>query len=506
MAIPVITLVNQTASPISLTQLGVVVPASGNINVTGSASALVTVTDVMNDVQLQSEIGAGNITVEIDGTPLTSGQTQAVLTAINPLAVKHNLSATVDPTVTDDDVAGYSVGSRWVNTAADTTFVCLDDSTGAASWVLVATNSGDTSNYFEAYDAAGGTTVGGTIVDLPLDTQRISNSDYSHTLGSAVVTINTTGTYLVYGHFSTEIPSGGGTSRSQTAGALYLDAGAGFSEVPGTRIWNYNRTQGAGANSGSFMALMSLSSGDEIKLRALQTSGTSTVQTAAEGTGLMLTRIGIGAGIDAEQIQGRAVSTTAPTNNQVLVWNSSSSEWQPADQSGGGGDELVKISANDTTAGYLNGKLVAGANITLTEQNDGGNETLQVAGTSAPPGCQEVVSSTTITTTSTTPVAMTGMTLTAPATGSYLAIFSVYTENSLAGWSVRVRIHVNGTFQASTERHTQVNAAGYAQVLATTRRLSLTAGDSVQVYWYTGGSGTASAFERCFQLLRVTAV
>lgn len=44
-----------------------------------------------------------------------------------------------------------------------------------------------------------------------------------------------------------------------------------------------------------------------------------------------------------------------------------------------GTDELVKISANDTTAGFLNGKLVAGTNITLNERNDGGNETLEVS-------------------------------------------------------------------------------------------------------------------------------
>lgn len=42
-------------------------------------------------------------------------------------------------------------------------------------------------------------------------------------------------------------------------------------------------------------------------------------------------------------------------------------------------DEKVKVSANDTTAGYLNGKLVSGAGITLTENNDGGNETLTIA-------------------------------------------------------------------------------------------------------------------------------
>mgnify|MGYP003135905437 CR=1 FL=1 len=41
-------------------------------------------------------------------------------------------------------------------------------------------------------------------------------------------------------------------------------------------------------------------------------------------------------------------------------------------------DQSVKVSSNDTTAGFLNGKLVAGTAITLTEGNDGGNETLTI--------------------------------------------------------------------------------------------------------------------------------
>jgi len=41
--------------------------------------------------------------------------------------------------------------------------------------------------------------------------------------------------------------------------------------------------------------------------------------------------------------------------------------------------EKVKVSSNDTTAGFLNGKLVAGTNISLTEGSDGGNETLTAA-------------------------------------------------------------------------------------------------------------------------------
>lgn len=47
----------------------------------------------------------------------------------------------------------------------------------------------------------------------------------------------------------------------------------------------------------------------------------------------------------------------------------------------GGSDELVKVSSNDTTAGYLNGKLIVGPGITFTENNNGSNETLTVAKT-----------------------------------------------------------------------------------------------------------------------------
>ena len=48
-------------------------------------------------------------------------------------------------------------------------------------------------------------------------------------------------------------------------------------------------------------------------------------------------------------------------------------------------DVKVLVSANDTTAGYLNGKLVAGEAVTFTENSDGGNETLTIAATDPTP-------------------------------------------------------------------------------------------------------------------------
>jgi hypothetical protein len=40
----------------------------------------------------------------------------------------------IDPTVTDDDSKNYVKGDLWLNTANNRTFVCTDESTGAAVW------------------------------------------------------------------------------------------------------------------------------------------------------------------------------------------------------------------------------------------------------------------------------------------------------------------------------------------------------------------------------------
>lgn len=62
------------------------------------------------------------------------------------------------------------------------------------------------------------------------------------------------------------------------------------------------------------------------------------------------------------------------TDNQMKFYNGTDWVALSADT-----DVKTKVSANDTTAGYLNGKLTAGANISLTEGSDGGNETLAIA-------------------------------------------------------------------------------------------------------------------------------
>ena len=52
----------------------------------------------------------------------------------NDYARVHNLSATAPPTVNNDVDEGYTVGSTWVDTTNNITYICLDNTDGAAVW------------------------------------------------------------------------------------------------------------------------------------------------------------------------------------------------------------------------------------------------------------------------------------------------------------------------------------------------------------------------------------
>jgi hypothetical protein len=140
MALPTIILVNTTGSAIELKQLAVTVPASGSLTVTDFDRP----DEILNDDQLQGFLDSGDITVTFNGDALTSEQSKAKIQPITQLDILHNLGATVDPTVSDDDTAGYSVGSVWLNTTAGRGYRCFDDATGAAVWILDAPVTGAT--------------------------------------------------------------------------------------------------------------------------------------------------------------------------------------------------------------------------------------------------------------------------------------------------------------------------------------------------------------------------
>lgn len=80
MALPTITAVNLTASPISLDTLALVVPASGNLTLTDTARAY----EIFTSPHLSDAVSADQISLQLNGQSLTKEQSQAVLGLITP--------------------------------------------------------------------------------------------------------------------------------------------------------------------------------------------------------------------------------------------------------------------------------------------------------------------------------------------------------------------------------------------------------------------------------------
>lgn len=121
-----------------------------------------------------------------------------------------NLAAVVDPTVNDDGTGGYIVGSRWVNTATDKEFVCLDNSTGAAVWTETTITGG---GGYLAHKA--GRVLAASFSGTPKVATVTLSTAFADANYAATVTARTDGTR----HYSPNV-------TTQAAGSFTIDLGS----------------------------------------------------------------------------------------------------------------------------------------------------------------------------------------------------------------------------------------------------------------------------------------
>jgi len=80
--------------------------------------------------QVLTDIGAQTLDADLTAIAALTGTGHAVRTGADTWSLlKNNLSATASPGATDDSAAGYAVGSLWIDTTGDKSYICVDATT-----------------------------------------------------------------------------------------------------------------------------------------------------------------------------------------------------------------------------------------------------------------------------------------------------------------------------------------------------------------------------------------
>ena len=146
--------------------------------------------------------------------------------------------------------------------------------------------------FFDGYNTVA-TTITGSYTDIPLNTERKKDaSTFTHSAASAELQFDETATYMIYARCTTDITSG--TTRSQTSMRLVVDTGGGYNEIVGTTGSMYNRNVTTGCDTAMVSTIYDATSGDKIKLQSILDSGSSTIATLANGSGIVAIKIQVG--------------------------------------------------------------------------------------------------------------------------------------------------------------------------------------------------------------------
>ena len=142
---------------------------------------------------------------------------------------------------------------------------------------------------FSAYDHAGAITIGTSAVDLTYDTEIKKDTEYTHAVGVAGITVITGGYYFVQADLSLNVSAG--TTVSYVSAWLAKNG----TEIQGTRASIYTPTSGA-RGSGAIGRIVSLAANDVIKVQAQLSGAGNTVATVADSSRITLIRVAAASG------------------------------------------------------------------------------------------------------------------------------------------------------------------------------------------------------------------
>jgi len=242
--------------------------------------------EISNSKDVQSAIDAGEITVQNEfGQPIdnVSDSVSLVISAGTNINITGSEALSIINTTLELSATTLSAATIFSG-GTDLSAVVDNQINAAFSAVSI--------SYFDAYDAAGGTitTSNSWVATVPLDTQRIADSAFTHdtVTNNDEVAVNEDFIYFIIGRVSTE--ASGSNSRTQGEARLELDTGGGFVEVPGTVSEMYLRQANYGATA-TFFAILNLNSGNKLRLAFRRETGGTNVRLEAGGSSLAIVKM-----------------------------------------------------------------------------------------------------------------------------------------------------------------------------------------------------------------------
>lgn len=210
-----------------------------------------------------------------DLTNVTSDQHHAQVHAID--------GADHTGTLDDNEITTLFTGTTFLDglTNQDATNRALDTAIAAVT----------TAVYFSGVDVVGGIDVSAGWTDVTLDTEH-AKAGITHIADSAVVTIVTTGVYVVSYHLT--LDDSNDENQGYTGeGRLMLNTGAGFAEVSGTRtafVSFFDPSDATPMGTCSMSVILSLTATDTLKLQGQQNpiSSDTGILTNPDGCGLTI--------------------------------------------------------------------------------------------------------------------------------------------------------------------------------------------------------------------------
>lgn len=168
---------------------------------------------------------------------------------------------------------------------------CLNNACQINVTKYQSTSNGQTNvKFIDVYNSTS-QTINSSYTDLTFNIQRLINEIYTHTTGTAPITVGETGKYMIYIKACTDNTNNNVNNNTSTQMRILLNTGSGYSAISGNLSSTINVYNIAGKSTTSLISTLSLSAGSSLKIQMIKLYASSTIQTIADSCSFSIIKV-----------------------------------------------------------------------------------------------------------------------------------------------------------------------------------------------------------------------